>query len=123
LKIVITSKQFARAHRRTSLLTYLIERALDRRDTTPPPEHEIGIAVFGGDRHAYFPADAPIVRVQTGRLRLAAYYGDEGAADPLRITVPVGRDRPPHRPGVCAGPCHILQRVNNQTINTIFFLA
>lgn len=92
LKLVITSRQFAKAHRCATLLTYLIERALNRSDTSSPPEQEIGIAVFGRDRNSYYPGDDPIVRVQAGRLRLrlAAYYADEGAADPLRITVPLG---------------------------------
>lgn len=63
-----------------------------RTDTASPPEQEIGVAVFGRDPHSYFPGDDPIVRVQAGRLRLrlAAYYADEGAADPLRISVPLG---------------------------------
>ena len=93
LKLVITSRQFAKAHRCITLLRYLVERALDRDDTAPPPEQEIGIAVFGRDPNSYFPADDPIVRVQAGRLRLrlAAYYGDEGVSDPLRITVPLGK--------------------------------
>lgn len=74
------------------MLSYLIERALSHGDASSPPEQEIGIAVFGRDRNAYYPGDDPIVRVQAGRLRLrlAAYYSDEGAAAPLRITVPLG---------------------------------
>ncbi len=92
LNIVITSKQFAKAHRCTTLLTYLVERVLACNETLSPPEQEIGIAVFGRDPASYFPGDDPIVRVQAGRLRLrlAAYYAEEGAADPLRITVPQG---------------------------------
>jgi len=92
LHLVLTSKQFSKAHRCTTLLTYLVERLLDCPDVIAPPEHEIGIAVFGRDPASYFPGDDPIVRVQAGRvrLRLAAYYADEGAADPLRITVPQG---------------------------------
>jgi TolB-like protein len=93
LKRVVTSKQFAKAHRCTTLLTYLVERVLDCGDhATAALEHEIGIAVFQRDPASYFPGDDPIVRVQAGRLRLrlAAYYAEEGAADPLRITVPQG---------------------------------
>lgn len=93
LHLVITSRQFSKAYRCSTLLSYLIERALTDSDSAPPPEQEVGIAVFGRDRNSYFPVDDPIVRVQAGRLRLrlAAYYAAEGAADPLRITVPVGR--------------------------------
>jgi len=93
LKRVVTSKQFAKAHRCTTLLTYLVERVLECGDHAMAAlEHEIGIAVFQRDPASYFPGDDPIVRVQAGRLRLrlAAYYAEEGAGDPLRITVPQG---------------------------------
>lgn len=94
LQRVLTSKRFAKARRCTALLAYLVERALLCADTAAsPPEYEIGVAVFGRDPASYLPADDPIVRVQAGRLRLrlTAYYADEGAADTLRITVPQGR--------------------------------
>jgi TolB-like protein len=94
LQRVVTSKRFAKARRCTALLSYLVERVLVCDETAAsPPEHEIGVAVFGRDPASYLPADDPIVRVQAGRLRLrlTAYYADEGAADPLRITVPQGR--------------------------------
>lgn len=94
LQRVVTSKRFAKARRCTALLRYLVERVLLCDETAAsPPEHEIGVAVFGRDPASYLPADDPIVRVQAGRLRLrlTAYYADEGAADPLRITVPQGR--------------------------------
>jgi TolB-like protein len=94
LQRVLTSKRFAKARRCTALLSYLVERVLLCDETAAsPPEHEIGVAVFGRDPASYLPADDPIVRVQAGRLRLrlTAYYADEGAADPLRITVPQGR--------------------------------
>jgi len=94
LQRVLTSKRFAKARRCTALLAYLVERALMCADAAAsPPEHEIGVAVFGRDPASYLPADDPIVRVQAGRLRLrlTAYYADEGAADTLRITVPHGR--------------------------------
>lgn len=94
LQRVVTSKRFAKARRCTALLSYLVERVLRCDETAAsPPEHEIGVAVFGRDPASYLPADDPIVRVQAGRLRLrlTAYYADEGAADPLRITVPQGR--------------------------------
>jgi len=112
---VVTSKHFSKAHRCSSLLTYLVERVLDCSDTTAsPPEHEIGVAVFGRDPDAYFPGDDPIVRVQAGRLRLrlAAYYANEGAAERLRITVPQGgyrarlalADHQPARPLAASAP-------------------
>ena len=69
---------------------------LDRDDSAPPPEHEIGVAVFGRDRMTYYTGDDPIVRVQAGRLRLrlAAYYAEEGAADAVRLSIPLGSYRP-----------------------------
>lgn len=93
LATILASRHFAKAYRCNMLLGYLIERALAGGDAASPPEQEIGVAVFSRDPESYFPADDPIVRVQAGRLRLrlAAYYEDEGAADLLRITVPVGR--------------------------------
>ena len=86
LQRVLTSKRFAKARRCAALLAYLVERALLCDETAAsPPEHEIGVAVFGRDPASYLPADDPIVRVQAGRLRLrlTAYYADEGAADPF----------------------------------------
>jgi TolB-like protein len=92
----LASRQFSKAHRCTALLGYLVRRALNRDDDAPPPEHEIGIAVFGRDRGTYYTGDDPIVRVQAGRLRLrlAAYYAEEGCADPLRISIPTGSYQP-----------------------------
>lgn len=114
LRRVITSKQFAKAHRCSALLNYLVERHLSCSAAVPPPELEVGIAVFGRDPHSYYPTDDPIVRVQAGRLRLrlAAYYADEGAAEPLRISVPLGSyqarisvvEAKPARPAADASP-------------------
>lgn len=96
MKKVLGSKQFSKAHRCTALLAYLVRRAVGNDDATPPPEHEIGVAVFGRDRVTYYTGDDPIVRVQAGRLRLrlAAYYAEEGSNDALRITIPTGSYQP-----------------------------
>lgn len=93
LAALMKSRHFVKAVRCTALLTYLVERAIVAGDAAPPPEQEVGVAVFGRDPDSYFPCDDPIVRVQAGRLRvrLAAYYDEEGGADPLRFTVPAGR--------------------------------
>lgn len=87
---------------------------MNHEGNTSPPEQEIGVAVFGRDPRSYYPGDDPIVRVQAGRLRLrlAAYYTDEGASDPLRITVPLGSyqahialaDSAPRPPAAQAAP-------------------
>jgi len=96
LKRVLASKQFSKAHRCAALLAYLVQRGLERDDGSSPPEHEIGMAVFGRDRMTYYTGDDPIVRVQAGRLRLrlAAYYADEGRDDAARISIPLGTYRP-----------------------------
>lgn len=96
LRKILSSKQFAKSHRCTALLSYLIDRALSSESSAPPPEHEIGVAVFGRDRTSYYTGDDPIVRVQAGRLRqrLGAYYADEGSADLLQITIPLGCYQP-----------------------------
>ena len=96
LKKILASRQFSKAHRCTALLAYLVQRAMRHDDAAPPPEHEIGVAVFGRDRMTYFTGDDPIVRVQAGRLRLrlAAYYAEEGCAEPLRISIPSGSYQP-----------------------------
>jgi len=96
LEKILTSRQFSKAHRCTALLGYLVRRAFGGQDAGPPAEHEIGIAVFGRDRGTYYTGDDPIVRVQAGRLRLrlAAYYAEEGCADPLRISIPTGSYQP-----------------------------
>lgn len=72
------------------LANYLIECALNRDGASPPLAHALGVAVFGRDPDAYYPGDDPIVQVQGGRLRLEAYYADEGATNPLRISIPLG---------------------------------
>lgn len=96
LKNILASKQFSKAHRCTALLAYLVQRGMRHDDPTTPPEHEIGVAVFGRDRMTYFTGDDPIVRVQAGRLRLrlAAYYAEEGCTDALRIGIPSGSYQP-----------------------------
>jgi len=96
LQRILTSRQFSKAHRCTALLAYLVQRVLNRDDSSSPPEHEIGVAVFGRDRMTYYTSDDPIVRVQAGRLRLrlAAYYAEEGRDDGLRISIPLGTYRP-----------------------------
>jgi TolB-like protein len=95
LRKILSSRKFCKAHRCTALLNYLIDRMLSHAPAAPT-EHEIGVAVFGRDHISYFTNDDPIVRVQAGRLRqrLAAYYADEGSADPLRISIPLGSYQP-----------------------------
>lgn len=100
LQRLLSSRQFSNALHCSALLAYLIQRLLGHDGSCYPSEHEIGVAVFGRDRLTWCGSDAPNVRVQAGRLRLrlAAYYAEEGSADRLRISIPVGAYRPQVQP-------------------------
>ena len=72
------------------LLRYLATHALTR-PGVPLKEYEIATEVF--HRPADFdPQLDSTIRVQAGRLRLklAEYYGSEGAADPILVDLPKG---------------------------------
>lgn len=55
----------------------------------------LGFDVFGRDSN-YNPSDDPIVRVFAHEIRkkLEAYYGNEGANDPVRLEIPAGSYQP-----------------------------
>jgi len=100
LRRIEASRAFTRAHRCIALLAYLVRRSLGGAGAAS--ENEIGIAVFRRDPARYYTGDDPIVRVQVGRLRvrLNAYYADEGRLDPVHITIPLGG----YQPQVACGP-------------------
>jgi hypothetical protein len=90
LDAVIASETFARSERLRSFLTYIVESDLAGK-AAHLKGYSIGIDVFG--RPPGFDAgNDPLVRVQAGKLRklLDQYYETEGAADVLRIRVPLG---------------------------------
>jgi adenylate cyclase len=91
---ILDSKPFRAAERSKSFLRFVVEETLaGRREHLKG--YAIGVAVFG--RPPSFDAQSdPLVRVEAGRLRrrLAEYYSDEGAAEPLRIELPRGRYAP-----------------------------
>src|SRR5437868_2209234 len=72
------------------LLRYLGEHALDH-PGSPLKEYQIATEVFGRP-HDFDPQHDSTIRVQAGRLRLklAEYYGSEGAEDTLVADVPKG---------------------------------
>ena len=72
------------------LLRYLAEHALDH-PGSPLKEYQIATEVFGRP-HDFDPQHDSTIRVQAGRLRLklAEYYGSEGAEDSLIVEVPKG---------------------------------
>ena len=90
LKLVLTSRQFARSVRLRQLLSFIVQRTL-RGDLGSLKEYTIGVDVF--DRKETFDQrkDA-IVRVQANRLRrkLKLYYATEGSSHSIRITLPPG---------------------------------
>jgi hypothetical protein len=72
------------------LLQYLAKQSLEHPDA-PLKEYQIATDVYG--RSAEFdPQSDSLVRVQAGRLRqkLAEYYTNEGALDPLVVKLPKG---------------------------------
>jgi hypothetical protein len=72
------------------LLQYLAKQSLEHPDA-PLKEYQIATEVYG--RPAGFdPQSDSTIRVQAGRLRLklAEYYADEGAADPILVKIPKG---------------------------------
>jgi hypothetical protein len=72
------------------LLRYLAEHALDH-PGVPLKEYQIATEVFGRSMD-FDPQVDSTVRVQAGRLRLklAEYYGAEGAVDPIIVDLPKG---------------------------------
>lgn len=90
LEAVLTSEAFARSERLRSFLSYIVRNEISGK-AAQLKGYSIGVDVFG--RAPGFDAgNDPLVRVQAGKLRklLEQYYETEGAADELRIRVPLG---------------------------------
>jgi TolB-like protein/Tfp pilus assembly protein PilF len=94
LEHILSAAAFSGASRRSRLLRYLVEQSLeDQGDALK--ESIIATQVF--DRSPdYDPQVDSVVRVEVGRLRgrLAEYYAQDGAGDPIRIEIPRGGYRP-----------------------------
>jgi hypothetical protein len=90
LASVLGSKALARSDRARKLLRYLVEQEQEGQ-AERLKGLSIAIDVFGRAPE-FDPSTDAVVRVQAGRLRelLSQYYRNEGAADPLRITIPRG---------------------------------
>ena len=85
LERILNCPEFQSADRLSRLLQYLVEDALAH-PGEPVNEYALGLDVF--DRKEDFdPKISSVVRVQTGRLRqkLAKYYEQAGANDPVHI--------------------------------------
>jgi serine/threonine-protein kinase len=91
---VLASPGFQGANRRTRLLRYLVEEVLEGRGDSLK-ELVIANEVFERSPD-YDPQVDSLVRVEMGRLRsrLAEYYGQVGAGEPVLIEIPKGGYRP-----------------------------
>ncbi|MCC6858196.1 MAG: tetratricopeptide repeat protein [Bryobacterales bacterium] len=87
---VLASKHFARSPRLSRFLKFTVEQFLAGQADSLK-EYLIGVEVFGRPE-SFDPRTDAIVRVQAVALRsrLAAYYENEGARDPVGIEYPKG---------------------------------
>jgi hypothetical protein len=87
---MVASPAFATAVRLRAFLRYVVERSLAG-EAAALKEYAIGVDVFERD-DKYDPRLDTMLRVAAGRLRakLEEYYGREGAADPVIITIARG---------------------------------
>lgn len=94
LERILANRRFANAEKLSLFLRYIVETTL-LGEYEELKESVIGVKVFGR-RPDYDPKSDSTVRVEAGKLRarLAEYYEDEGALDPLGISIPKGSYRP-----------------------------
>lgn len=87
---VIASRVFRSSHRCQKFLQYVVAKTLEG-DSKSLKERTLAVHVFGREATEDLSEDS-IVRVgaREVRKRLAQYYVDEGANDPLRIELPAG---------------------------------
>lgn len=87
---ILASESFRNAQRSSALLRYLVEQTLAGRGESIK-EYTLGVDALGRDA-SFDPRTDPIARVEASRLRsrLEAYYGSEGAIDPVLVTLPRG---------------------------------
>ncbi|HJU41788.1 MAG TPA: hypothetical protein VJ691_03200 [Vicinamibacterales bacterium] len=90
LERILASKGFATAGRLSRLLRYVVDKTVAGQ-ADQLKEYAVGVEVFDRDA-SYDPRLDSIVRVEAGRLRsrLDEYYNAEGAAAPIRISLPRG---------------------------------
>ena len=87
---VVASRHFSKSPLLSKFLLYIVAETLEDR-SAEITEHQIGVRVF--DRPStYRTVEDNIVRSYARQLRrrLCEYFADEGAADPLRIDIPLG---------------------------------
>src|SRR6266545_3289645 len=90
LNRILADARFAASERNSRFLRYVVERTLAGK-AAEIKEIVIATELYGrsGD---YDPKADSIVRVEASRLRskLHSYYTEQGAQDPIRITIPKG---------------------------------
>jgi hypothetical protein len=113
---ILASSAFARSHRLTLFLRYIVEQSFEGRGQDLK-EYLLAAEVFG--RKAGFdPRLDPIVRVEAGRLRLRLkeYYRREGKDDEVRIECAKGGYAVMFRTRETAAPkLEVRPRKRNQT--------
>jgi hypothetical protein len=87
---LLASSQFSGAARLSAFLEFVIRKTVGG-DSGQIKEYTVGTEVFGRPEN-FDPRLDPIVRVQAGNLRrrLADYYANGGAGDPVVIELPRG---------------------------------
>lgn len=90
LKAVLNSKTFRASENQKAFLRYVGEHCIEGKANFVK-EYSIGAEVFGRGPD-FDPRLDPIVRVMARKLRagLERYYADEGASDPIIVTLPKG---------------------------------
>ncbi|WP_417321175.1 hypothetical protein [Emcibacter sp.] len=90
LERILDSDLFTNKNRPKRFLDYVVSESLEGREHLLKG-YTLGIEVFDKDDDFDPHADA-IVRVEAGRLRrlLEHYYLEEGASDPIHISLPKG---------------------------------
>ncbi len=91
---MLASDTFVSSARLSRFLRYVVERTLSG-EGDQLKEYTLGVDVFDRDER-YDPRLDSLVRVEAGRLRskLAEYYGEAGANDPVIIRMPRGSYAP-----------------------------
>ena len=90
LQRVVVSRDFMNSERKRRFLKFVVQETLAGR-ADRIKAYTIALDAFDRDPN-FNPGADPVVRIEAGRLRrcLEHYYLAEGAADPIRITIPKG---------------------------------
>ena len=125
LNLLLASKAIGASPRMKRLLAHIVEKTLAA-ESLDLNGYAIGLDVFD-KAEAFDPQTDSIVRVQAGRLRklLESYYADEGANDPIIISLPKGTYVPIFKERQTSKPNHsgVYTRVAAAALLSLFALA